>query len=177
MYNKNERYVYSENKGRKLLYKILNSASNSTFNITDWSFTDTVAKYDGQFKNNDKECVFELKYRQNSIDKYHSYLLEKLKYDELERHYIDGKQVYYIMLFKEDDGTNSAYIFDISRRIDEWGLSPQGIFIESVQPNSTVDFTRGVGIKLVTFLIPQKYDYKIIQSATDTYTFAEPTIC
>jgi len=168
------KYEEAEDKGRNLLYTLLMDASNTSFNVSEISFTSTTTRYDGSFKIDERDCVFELKYRSHSINKYNTYLLEKIKYDELERHHIDGKGAYYIMLFLEDDNTNSAIIFNISKRIDKWGLSPLGVFEPSYQPNSTVE-KRGRSEKLVTFLVPEDYDTKISSiNTTGVYIFTEP---
>lgn len=174
MKTRENKYEKAEDKGRSLLYSLLMDASNKSFNISEISFTNTTTRYDGSFKRDGVECVFELKYRQNSINKYSTYLLEKSKYDELERHHIDGKSAYYIMIFLEEDNTNSAIIFNISKRIDKWGLSPLGVFEPSLQPNSTVE-KRGRSEKLVTFLVPEDFDIKISSiNTTGVHIFTEP---
>lgn len=174
---KANKYAEAEDRGRNILYSLLTDSTNTTFSISEITFTDTQSRYDGSFKRENKDCVFELKYRQNSINKYSTYLFEKAKYDELERHHIDGKKAYYIMVFMEDDNSTTAIIFDISKRIDMWGLSPMGVFEPSYMPNSTVE-NRGRSEKLVTFLVSEEFDYKIgSTSSTDFYSFEDPMYC
>lgn len=153
----------SEIKGRHILAGIFKCIPfYKSFSVENLQFSEgKYTRYDGGFFNGKKDSVFELKFRSNSIDRYPDYLMAKSKWDELVRHHMQGKQAYYIMVFNEPDGSYSCLIFDISIRIKLWGVYAKGHTEDSIQPNSTVDTSRGRAVKEVIWLEQMDYDIRI----------------
>lgn len=146
-------YLHSENLGRKALTTLLRGE------ISDLCWAPIASRYDGSFTWRGLPCIFELKYRKHSINRYPSHLLERSKWDELCRHHKAGKTALYINIFLEADGSLSGVIYNLSARISRFGDDPD-MFFPALQPVAT-DEAKGRIIKEVAYLTPSTEDHII----------------
>lgn len=163
-------YEKAENNSRREFQRLLGHYADSIFDIPDITFTNPDDGLDGWFQWDSTTCYFELKFRNCSISKYSTYILEKSKYSKLVHEHRKGNRAFYVMLFKGPGNTPTAYVFNISRRIDRWGYNAEGVFTPDHQPRSTVE-DLGDTEKLTTYLVPEPYDSRLDTSSTGTYSF------
>lgn len=103
---------------------------------------------------NNRVYAAEIKNRNPNYEKFDTYIMEKIKYDELERLYKEGKAYDCMMAYFFDD---LLYLFNL-KTIDELLQNNQIKIIYKKLPNSTVEHS--YDLEKPCYLLPKKYAYK-----------------
>ena len=143
------KYELNEKIGRNKFQDFISQMPKYTVTFTD----DPYDHKDAWITSLDKKYAAEIKNRDIRYEAYETYIMEKIKYDELENLYnnkeiVDGMMVYFF--------GNTLYIFNI-KKIDKLIKNNKIKMVYKWLPNSTVD--KHKMIQKPCYLLPKAYSY------------------
>lgn len=146
----NNKYKENEQIGRTKFASFIGSLKgNPTVKFTEDAFD----KKDAWVYANDKIYAAEIKNRAPQYESYDTYIMEKIKYDELERLYNENKTVDGMMAYFFGD---TLYLFNL-KRINALLECGKIQLIYKKLPNSTVNHT--YDLEKPCYLLPKEYAY------------------